>query len=333
MEEVKKTHIIGMMPTYNALTQGYPFVEAIYSSLQYCDKLYIVDGSDDGTEKILSKISQNGSIKVIYKKWPISRFNTKGGKVIADISNSLLNIVKDNESPEDYVFYIQANEIAHECAYGFLRSLRGAYPGYIGFYLPYYEMYGRYLFGEQYRLRVMKIRNSEVADDGWTLRPIGDATVRGLFLMTRRLLYSLLIRRSVNFFSERDLKYLFPPYPIFHYSRIFPIMTIRKLRMHANLFKKWYFGKAEFLNNLGVMEEDALTLSSDEFFERLCVIESNEYLKMRFRPRMRKEFWNYKVVKCKFVSSDYHPAVVKGALDEREYRINERLLMEIVKKD
>ncbi len=47
--------IIGFMPTYNTLSQGYPFIEAIYSALNVCDKLYIIDGSNDGTEKYLKK--------------------------------------------------------------------------------------------------------------------------------------------------------------------------------------------------------------------------------------------------------------------------------------
>ncbi len=47
--------IIGFIPTFNVLSQGYPFLEAIYSHLNVCDDIYILDASTDFTKRILKK--------------------------------------------------------------------------------------------------------------------------------------------------------------------------------------------------------------------------------------------------------------------------------------
>ena len=54
---INKGKIIGILAAKNLISQGYPFLEAIYSFLNWGDELYISDGySNDGTFDILSKL-------------------------------------------------------------------------------------------------------------------------------------------------------------------------------------------------------------------------------------------------------------------------------------
>ena len=63
------------MPSYNLFSQGYPFLEVIYSSLFVCDKMYIFDGSSDETSKILSML-RNERIKIARMEWNFTQRNT-----------------------------------------------------------------------------------------------------------------------------------------------------------------------------------------------------------------------------------------------------------------
>ena len=91
----------------NGIQNGYPFVEAYGSWLNYCDRVFVLDGgSTDGTKLILEKLS-NINKKFTYDSaiWPKSRIN---GSSIADFTNICLDIVKPQS---DRLFYVQADEI------------------------------------------------------------------------------------------------------------------------------------------------------------------------------------------------------------------------------
>ncbi|EQD49612.1 hypothetical protein B2A_07613, partial [mine drainage metagenome] len=148
---MNKTYkIIGFMPSYNLYSQGYPFLETIYSALHVVDKLYILDGSSDDTRTILNELS-TPKISTEFKNWQFTKKNTKDGRVIANVSNTLLNKLK-KQYKHSYIYNTQANEVIHEANYELIKNIPKIYPRYKGYWLYYYELFNNYLYGEQYRL-------------------------------------------------------------------------------------------------------------------------------------------------------------------------------------
>jgi len=91
----------------NGILNGYPFVEAYGSWLNYCDRIFILDGnSDDGTDVVLRQLSKISPKFIIEKaSWP--KANEKGSS-IAEFTNICLKMVKPMASR---LVYIQADEI------------------------------------------------------------------------------------------------------------------------------------------------------------------------------------------------------------------------------
>ena len=83
MAIIMRPQIIGFMPSYNLYSQGYPFLETIYSALHVVDKLYITDGSTDGTAEILKRL-RSKKIHVYHKDWKLTIENTKRGEIIKE---------------------------------------------------------------------------------------------------------------------------------------------------------------------------------------------------------------------------------------------------------
>ncbi len=99
--------ISGFMIVKDVLKQGYPFVEAVVSSLPICDEFLISEGySTDGTFEIVQKMANlNKKIKVFRQEWP----REKRYSILADVTNWIRA-----KCSHDYMFCIQANEIVHE---------------------------------------------------------------------------------------------------------------------------------------------------------------------------------------------------------------------------
>jgi hypothetical protein len=312
--------IIGFMPTYNTLSQGYPFMEAIYSALNVCNKLYIIDGSNDGTEKYLKKISKNKNIYILYKKWNFKYFNTLKGEIIRDISNDLLDFIKNKENNEDFVFYIQANEIIPEASFKFFRNIFSIYPNYDGFKIPYYEVWGKFLLGEQFRLRIAKIKKAKVISDGWTLGLVDNGLVRKLINNVPRLINYMLFKMNLSDFYEEysNVRYAYPPAPIFHYSRLFMYNTIAKLENHMVIFRNSTFNKKEFLEEYEKLKKSVDNIDQDDFFYQLC--------KLEFKSGERYRLEN---MGCEYINPNMHPNIIQNILELKRYSIRDEIIDKI----
>ena len=115
--------IVGILASKNLISQGYPFLESIYSFLNWGDELYISDDSNDGTYEILKRLAKNKRIHLYKYKWP----ELKEGRAIGAAYNNLIQTVKKKTNNKGYVFELQANEVAHEKSYYKLRNLPEAY--------------------------------------------------------------------------------------------------------------------------------------------------------------------------------------------------------------
>jgi glycosyltransferase involved in cell wall biosynthesis len=91
----------------NGIQNGYPFVEAYGSWLDYCDRLVVVDGqSSDGTRFVLDELAAlDDRIAISSRPWPAE---AAGGAAIAAFTNDALALA---EAESDYLMYVQADEI------------------------------------------------------------------------------------------------------------------------------------------------------------------------------------------------------------------------------
>ena len=157
--------ISGFMIVKDALKQGYPFVEAVASSLSICDEFLISDGySTDGTFEIVQKMAKlNKKIKVFRQEWPAARRYT----ILGEVTNAIRRKCK-----YEYMLSIQANEIIHEDSVDFIRELPQMCPKVNTFSFPFWHFFNKYKFYEDFRLRFSKNRPGIVATgDAWSLGP------------------------------------------------------------------------------------------------------------------------------------------------------------------
>jgi glycosyltransferase involved in cell wall biosynthesis len=113
--------ISGFMIVKDVLEQGYPFVEAIASTLPICDEFLISDGySTDGTYEIVKRISSlNPKVKVFRYQWP----DRKNINVLTDVTNEVRSKCRFQ-----YIFSVQANEVVHEQSIPFIKALPSMLP-------------------------------------------------------------------------------------------------------------------------------------------------------------------------------------------------------------
>jgi len=305
--------IIGFMPSYNLYSQGYPFVEAIYSALHVVDKLYIIDGSSDETVNIYKKL-HNPRIFVKFKDWKFTNKNTKHGEVIAEVSNYLLNQIKNHYKSYNniYIFYIQANEIIHEKCYKEIKEVPRTFPSYKGYWFYYYELFNTYLYGEQYRLRFAPLSTDIVVDsDGWTMRCLG-GFVESFIRFFGSQYYTFINYQRFNdgFMSiYQKNRFVYTTKPIFKYSRIFIENTIEKLKTHNKLFSSSKFDYQ--LRKLNVK------CSSERFWLNL--------IKISRSTASRKEFPKLKLNLAE------HPKIMQPILNKKRYVVRENLIRKINK--
>ncbi|MCW6161563.1 MAG: hypothetical protein LVQ97_05245 [Candidatus Micrarchaeales archaeon] len=295
--------MIGFMPSFDVLSQGYPFLEAIYSHLKICDDIYILDASKDATLKIL-RTFKNKRIHVYHTK--LESTYSKNGEIIKDMSNKLLKIIKNGKTGKNYIFYFQANEIIHENSYKFLSKILDRYPNYNSYLLYYYELFGRYLFGEQFRLRLVKLTNStRVIGDGWALNN-SIVDINYIKSVAHNYIESIKAKQLCDCFYTiyNRYRFIYSPNPVYRYSRIFPYNTILKLKTHKKVFNQSYFSKLKLPNKYK---------SADEFFKELCKSESIEAKK-----------WRREFPECQKIG--HHPKIMQEILDKPRYYVRDYII-------
>jgi glycosyltransferase involved in cell wall biosynthesis len=323
-----QTKIVGVLALKNVLSQGYPFLESIYSFLSFGDKLYISDGgSDDGTEEILKRISKNKKIKFYPKQKWIKQ--SKGGSAIGNAYNSLLSRVKSEikDKQNVYIMEIQANEIIHEASYNSIKSLPVLYPQYRGYVLPFQMMVGPYLVDSaQWRLRIVPLKDDPVImRDAVTIHPkkelsftkflyeTGGLTLRYL---KNNLYYFRNIRRSSYFYRITPLKNA-----IFRYTFIFPDSIIEKMAGHAKIYKDLKDYKSDNVSSIPnfINHISKRSLSTGKFYSLLA----KKCCEAQIPP---KETSSEPI----YVNKKEHPKIMQGLIDKRKYIAREDIIKRII---
>jgi len=128
----------GYMTTFNAVEQGYPFVECITNLLDFCDEVVVVDGdSTDGTLETLREMAEeNPSLKVHVSKYDKSlpNFGVLDGKQKA-LARSLCT--------GDFCWQQDSDEILHEDHFKDVREMVNFFPKEVDLVcLPVVEFWG-----------------------------------------------------------------------------------------------------------------------------------------------------------------------------------------------
>jgi glycosyltransferase involved in cell wall biosynthesis len=228
--------ISGFMIVKDLLKQGYPFVEAVASSLPICDEFLISDGySTDGTFEIVQKMAKlNKKIKVFRQEWPAARRYT----VLGEVTNAIRRKCKF-----EYMLSIQANEIIHEDSVDFIKGLPQMCPKVNTFSFPFWHFLHEYKFYEDFRLRFAKDLSGIVATgDAWSLG-LSKAFVRSEAFRSARNPRKLLrfVGRGIewtyaNVCANPISRAMYLPKPIFRYWAISPGNFIEKSVRHAEMF-------------------------------------------------------------------------------------------------
>jgi hypothetical protein len=223
--------ISGFMVLRNAVSQGYPFIEAIAAALPICDEFLVSDGcSTDGTWEALQLVLEAvcpGKIRLFQDEW---RGSTERGGVIATMTNVLKPRCRF-----DYCLNIQGNEIVHEAAAAQSRDLPTLYPEAEMFRLPFLTLLGTGLtWHADFRRRLFKnsryiVSKADGYDCGYEPR---------LFWAQPRKLYRYILHRSGD-----QLIYL--PKPIYRYRALFPKPYLIKLEEHCALYTRSTFMRRE----------------------------------------------------------------------------------------
>jgi hypothetical protein len=235
--------ISGFMILKNAISQGYPFLEAIVAALPICDEFLISDGySLDGTWDALQFLYRGHSdkIRLFRDEW---RGPVRSGEILAVMTNVLLE-----RCTGSYCLYIQGNDILHECYLQTLRRLPILYPNTDMFKLPFYTVMGASLLWMfDFRWRLFKRKDY--------IRATGDAYDVGF--VPKRLLFQprKLLDYALHATGER-ICYL--PRPVYKYRALFPRNYLTKLESRPDMYQApnlTYFWKKEHRYALTVLEE------------------------------------------------------------------------------
>ena len=166
--------VSGFSIARNAVSYGYPIVEAISSILPLCDEFIVNVGvSSDGTLDLVRSI-YSPKLRIIEREWDMSL--RKGGQVISVETNHTLA-----ECRGEWCFYIQADEVLHEkffpvvrtamehnCEVQDVEALQFRYKHFYGSYDYFQDNYRRWYTRE---CRVIKRRPDIVSwGDGMDFR-------------------------------------------------------------------------------------------------------------------------------------------------------------------
>ena len=128
----------GYTTTYNAVEQGYPFVECISNMLEFCDEVVVVDGeSNDGTLETLQEMAQeNSKLKVHTRKYDktLPNFGVQDGKQKAHARSLCTG---------DFCWQQDSDEILHESHFRDVREMVVFFPKGVELVcLPVVEFWG-----------------------------------------------------------------------------------------------------------------------------------------------------------------------------------------------
>lgn len=330
-----KRKIIGILAAKNLVSQGYPFLEAIYSFLNWGDELYVSDGySNDGTFDILSRLSKNKRIHLYRYRWP----DLKKGVSIGAAYNNLIETAKKRTGKQDYIFELQANEIAHEETYNNLRNLVEEYPQNKVFILPYNLFCWKYILSYDWRFRLIKAElNFKSLGDGMHLEPLKEVStrtvIRDILVQMYRYkkhgqYYSRLFNLTVNRGKRKEpssykIVPLYPP--IFRYNLLFPNNIIKKLKGHAELYKtKEYDRKDMFYNMDNLFKSNYEKLSIKDVYYNFI----KRYFNTIFIDINNKTYTD--IIKRTELENLKHPEIMKSVINLYEYKVREELINKII---
>lgn len=133
-----KPSVSGYTTVYNALSQGYPFIQSIKSMLGFCNEVCVVDGgSTDGTWEKLQDLAKENSflkIKQVIRDWNHPRFAVFDGLQKAESRMMCTS---------EYCWQMDCDEIVHEDDYEKIVDLCRKFPANVDIIsLPVVEYWG-----------------------------------------------------------------------------------------------------------------------------------------------------------------------------------------------
>jgi hypothetical protein len=327
-----KGKIIGILAAKNLISQGYPFLEAIYSFLNWGDELYIsYTKSTDGTLEVLKQLAKNPKIHLYRYDWP----DIKKARAIGLAYTDLIKRAQKNTKKGDYLFELQANEVASEKTYDKLRTLPEEFNGIKMFILPYNEFCGTYLLNFSWRMRLARADNKiESLGDGMHIEILNEISIpnflRDMLSQSYRYFknkqyYSKLFFTAVAR-TKRKNPALYKPIPlappIFRYGLIFPKNMTSKISGHGQLYKT-----KNYIENASKTNEIAELLEQQKNVKKFYTFFIEKYFDLLFKNEINHTFKD--IIKRTKLECLDHPDIMKPLLDKREYLVREELIEKI----
>lgn len=292
------------MATRNCLIQGYPVLEAIQTALPICDEFVIVDGySSDRTYEAIKSIPDN-RITLFQDKW------VETGKSAEPIRKAI-NKAREKVSG-DYIFQVDANQIIPDESAQVIKDLPRVFPEVTLFALPFYQLMGKYVIDEEYRVKLARNEKSVISiADGWTLGTALKSRKELRRLFSTHTLLSVLsaLTGNVPLFKQSStyLRYVYLPKPIFRYYSIEPQLFFNKLKERKKIlsgdWEKVGISSKRVSEMLSVYEE---TGDKDHFWNSLCQYYQDLQLSGHFVPKEIREI--------RYISKSGHPRIVQERL-------------------
>ena len=319
--------LIGFTTLTNVGSLGYPFLESIYSHLNVVDEMVIAEDATDAlTKNALIRISKNKRIKIFKLSWDFSTKNVAAGRVVGDAFERTLKWVKNNYDNKSFVFDFQSNEIIHENSYGDINIyVRDAeYPqdsGLKAFLVPYNLLCGNYVntFADE-RIRIAKLSAKlSIRGDG-TQFSVGSDSIKSDIIDVGKALSSSIINK--DFYNKIGLPFVYnimplPIRPIFRYGVIFKNAYMKKLQNHMEAWSKkaeMYKKAFEFASKLKNCD------NQDDFYKSVA----------EYKMPARKMSLGHPLSKPQRVESKYHPKIIRDILMQKDYRIRESVIKQIL---
>jgi uncharacterized protein YggL (DUF469 family) len=111
--------LAGTLFVYNGNRFDYNFMESIQCLIEFCDKVFVVAGGEDGTYEM---VQEKYGDKIILEYIEDEEWAAKKGK---EKLNWFTNIAIEEAQARgyEYQFNLQADEIVHESSYGIIRKV------------------------------------------------------------------------------------------------------------------------------------------------------------------------------------------------------------------
>ena len=203
----------------NGIQNGYPFVEAFGSWLDYCDHVFVLDGgSTDGTDIVLQQMAElSDKFTFASSPWPA---RSSGGSAIAEFTNRALDMIKP---AADLLMYVQADEIFPRETRQKMRDWKDTNPveftRYVLFWNSFYKVI---VFDENTRTRSTAWHAIRLFPSNIEIRSKGDG-----------LSFDIGGKATIPIDDE-----------ILHYGWNFPVNILQKHVSHANLYPdNWRYRK------------------------------------------------------------------------------------------